>query len=125
MIAGRAKLGMAVLALTPVVWGAQTPPKREGAPPPQSPMIVQNPDGTSTAQKEPPKSGAEAGKPSKGLVIPKQIVIPFSLERVPNPQSGTPSNRRPAFAGSSRSLTLDRLNACRSFHLDELKACHR
>lgn len=125
MIAGRAKLGMAVLALTPVVWGAQTPPKREGAPPPQSPMIVQNPDGTLTAQKEPPKSGAEAGKPSKGLVIPKQIVIPFSLERVPNPHPARPRTEGRHLRETSRSLTLDRLNACQSFHLDRLKACHR
>jgi hypothetical protein len=71
---GCAKLGIAVLELMPVICGAQTNPKRDAAPAPASPMIVQNPDGTLTAQKEPPN-------PSKGLVIPKQIVIPFSGTR--------------------------------------------
>ena|SRR5690242_21791567 len=89
----RAKLGMAVLVMTPVVWCAQTTPKREGAPPLQSPMIVQNPDGTLTAQKEPPNSGAEAGTPSKGLMIPKQIVIPFAIEHAANSHPARPRTK--------------------------------
>jgi hypothetical protein len=40
------------------------------------PMIIQNPDGTFTVQKVPPKEQAkDAAK--KGLVIPAQIVFPI------------------------------------------------
>lgn len=66
------KLAIAVLVLAGGAY-AQNPPKQEPAPPAKPPMFVQNPDGTLTAQKEPPKDA----KPPKGLVIPKQVVIPF------------------------------------------------
>jgi len=52
---------------------AQNPPKQE-APPPKPPVIVANPNGTMTAQKEPPKDAK-----TKGLVIPKQVVIQFVI----------------------------------------------
>jgi hypothetical protein len=40
------------------------------------PMIIQNPDGTFTIQKAPPKDGAK-GATKKGLVIPPQVVVPI------------------------------------------------
>jgi hypothetical protein len=40
------------------------------------PMIIQNPDGTFTVQKAPPKDGAK-GTAKKGLVIPPQVVVPL------------------------------------------------
>ena len=40
------------------------------------PMIVHNPDGTFTVQKEPAKSANDA-KANKGLVIPPQVVVPI------------------------------------------------
>jgi hypothetical protein len=43
-----------------------------------SPMIVQNPDGTFTAQKTP--SPAQPGA-KEGLVIPPQIVVPLMPRR--------------------------------------------
>jgi len=43
------------------------------------PMIIQNPDGTFTVQKAPPKEGADDTKAKKGLVIPPQVVVPFVL----------------------------------------------
>ncbi|HEX3740223.1 MAG TPA: hypothetical protein VHV29_10905 [Terriglobales bacterium] len=42
-------------------------------------MIVHNPDGTLTVQKEPAKGQAEAAKSRNGLVIPPQIVVPFAI----------------------------------------------
>jgi len=42
--------------------------------PPKPPMIVHNPDGTFTVQKEAPK---DAKGDYKGLVIPPQVVVPF------------------------------------------------
>jgi hypothetical protein len=40
-------------------------------------MIIQNADGTFTAQKEPPKKQtAKNAKAKKGLVIPPQVVVP-------------------------------------------------
>jgi len=41
------------------------------------PMIVHNPDGTFTIQKQPPKAGAKDSKAKKGLVIPPQVVVPI------------------------------------------------
>jgi hypothetical protein len=42
-----------------------------------SPMTIQNPDGTFTVQKGSPKEQeAENGKAKKGLVIPPQVVVP-------------------------------------------------
>lgn len=63
-------LAIAVLVLAGGVY-AQNPPKQ--TPPPKPPIIFQNQNGTLTAQKEPPKDA----KAPKGLVIPKQVVIPF------------------------------------------------
>jgi hypothetical protein len=40
------------------------------------PMIIQNPDGTFTIQKAPPKDGAK-GTAKQGLVIPPQVVVPI------------------------------------------------
>ena len=39
------------------------------------PLIVQNPDGTFTVQKQPPKE-AMKGTAQKGLVITPQVVVP-------------------------------------------------
>jgi hypothetical protein len=61
-----------ILALAAVMASAQNPPKPVKAPP----MIVHNPDGTFTVQKEPPKDGAK-GTAKKGLVIPPQVVVPI------------------------------------------------
>ena len=78
------KLGIAVLVLADVVCAAQNRPKRVPAPP-ERPMIVHNPDGTFIVQMERPKGEVEGGTPSKGLVIPKQLVIPFvHLSRQPS-----------------------------------------
>ena len=41
------------------------------------PMIIQNPDGTFTVQKAPPKEGDEDTTAKKGLVIPPQVVVPM------------------------------------------------
>jgi hypothetical protein len=46
------------------------------------PMVTQNPDGTITVQKEPPKGDAKDAKVKKGLVIPAQVVAPT----VPTPE---------------------------------------
>ena len=51
---------------------AQNSPKPVKTPP----MIVHNPDGTFTVQKQPPKSTKDT-KANKGLVIPPQVVVPF------------------------------------------------
>jgi len=40
------------------------------------PMIIQNPDGTFTVQKAPPKEVGK-GTAQKGLVIPPQVVVPI------------------------------------------------
>jgi hypothetical protein len=55
----------------------------------RKPMIVDNPDGTFTIQKEPPK---DAKGDYKGLVIPPQVVVPFV--RLPEKkQSPTPQQK--------------------------------
>ena len=41
-------------------------------------MVIQNPDGTMTVQKEPPSGAAKDAKVKKGLVIPAQVVVPMS-----------------------------------------------
>jgi hypothetical protein len=40
------------------------------------PMIIDNPDGTFTIQKEPPEG--ENDKAKEGLVIPRQVVVPIT-----------------------------------------------
>lgn len=66
------KPAIAVLVLAGSVC-AQNPPKQQPALPKKPPIIVQNPNGTLTARKEPSKDA----KPGRGLVIPKQVVIPI------------------------------------------------
>jgi hypothetical protein len=46
------------------------------------PMIIQNPDGTFTVQKEPPNGNSKGARVNEGLVIPPQIVVPL----VPSPE---------------------------------------
>jgi tetratricopeptide (TPR) repeat protein/CHAT domain-containing protein len=59
---------------------ASAPEVKPSASTNKPPMIFQNPDGTLTVQKEPPKGGArdtKGTKPKEGLVIPPQVVIPI------------------------------------------------
>ena len=53
---------------------AQNPPATKPVKPP--PMIIDNPDGTFTVQKQPPKSANDT-KAKPGLVIPPQVVVPL------------------------------------------------
>jgi hypothetical protein len=46
------------------------------------PMVIHNPDGTFTVQKEPPKGEAENARAKEGLVILPQVVVPIT----PTPQ---------------------------------------
>ena len=73
---------LAILAAcaSPAAMGADDPQTKKAvadaastSPPP---MIIQNPDGTFTVQKAPPKDGAK-GTAKKGLVIPPQVVVPI------------------------------------------------
>jgi hypothetical protein len=41
------------------------------------PMIIRNPDGTFTIQKEPPNRNSKDTKVEEGLVIPPQVVVPL------------------------------------------------
>jgi hypothetical protein len=41
------------------------------------PMIIRNPDGTFTIQKEPPNGNSKDTKVEEGLVIPPQVVVPL------------------------------------------------
>ena len=69
-----------ILALAAAAMAAaQNSPKPGKAPP----MIVHNPDGTFTIQKEPAKSANDT-KAKKGLVIPPQVVVPI----IPAPKDG-------------------------------------
>ena len=62
------------------VMGADDPkatkPVRGDASTSKPPMIIQNPDGTFTVQKEHPNDGAK-GTAKKGLVIPPLVVVPI------------------------------------------------
>jgi hypothetical protein len=49
------------------------------------PMIIHNPDGTFTIQKEPPDGTSNDAKAKEGLVIPPQVVVPLYLPRSPHP----------------------------------------
>jgi hypothetical protein len=59
------------------------PPPKSAAPAAPSgkaagkPMIVHNPDGTFTVQKEPPDGPSKDSKVQNGLVISPQIVVPI------------------------------------------------
>ena len=41
------------------------------------PMIIQNPDGTFTIQREPPNGNSKDANVTKGLIIPPQVVVPI------------------------------------------------
>ena len=56
---------------------ATKPVVADTAPTNNPPMIIHNPDGTFTIQKDPPKPGARDSKAQKGLVIPPQVVVPI------------------------------------------------
>lgn len=69
------------LASSVAVMAADNPPPPKSAAPAgasdksaSKPMIIQNPDGTFTIQKEPPDG---TSKVPNGLVIPPQIVVPI------------------------------------------------
>lgn len=73
---------LAVCASLAVVIGADNPQATKpvvsaAASTAKPPMVIHNPDGTFTVQKEPPKAGAKDSKAKKGLVIPPQVVVPF------------------------------------------------
>jgi hypothetical protein len=53
------------------------PVASDAAPTDNPPMIIHNPDGTFTIQKEPRKAGAKDSKAKNGLVIPPQVVVPI------------------------------------------------
>jgi hypothetical protein len=71
---------LAACASPSAVMGADDPqatkPVGEAASPSNPPMVIQNPDGTFTVQKAPPKEGTK-GTATKGLVIPPQVVVPI------------------------------------------------
>jgi len=73
---------LAACASLAVVMGADNPQATkpavsDAASTDKPPMIVHNPDGTFTIQKEPPKDAAKDTKAKKGLVIPPQVVVPI------------------------------------------------
>jgi hypothetical protein len=55
---------------------ATKPIVSDAAPTHKPPMVIQNPDGTITVQKQPPKEAAKYTKAQKGLVIPPQVIVP-------------------------------------------------
>jgi len=71
---------LAACASPAVVMGADDPQATkavgDAASTSRPPMIIQNPDGTFTVQKAPPKDGAK-GTAKQGLVIPPQVVVPM------------------------------------------------
>jgi hypothetical protein len=72
---------------------SQTPPapktvESDAASRSKPPLIIHNPDGTFTIQKEPPKGEAENAKANQGLVIPPQVVVPIAP--VPKNENGAP-----------------------------------
>lgn len=73
------KLAILVLVATSCTYRSKASSRQETVPPAKPPMIVHNPDGTFTVQKEPTKKQEEAAKSRNGLVIPPQIVVPFTL----------------------------------------------
>jgi len=73
---------LAACASLAVVMGADNPQATkpavsDAASTDKPPMIVHNPDGTFTIQKEPRKAGAKDSKAKNGLVIPPQVVVPI------------------------------------------------
>jgi hypothetical protein len=59
----------------------------DAASPSKPPLVTQNPDGTFTVQKVPPKEGAK-GTAKKGLIIPPQVVVPIIPSREKISESG-------------------------------------
>ncbi len=57
--------------------GDSLPPKSAAPASASKPLIVENPDGTFTIQKVPPKGNSKNGKAGNGLVIPPQVVMPI------------------------------------------------
>ena len=73
---------LAACASLAAVMGADTPQARkaivsDATPTDKRPMVIHNPDGTMTIQKEPSKEGAKNTKAPKGLIIPPQVVVPI------------------------------------------------
>jgi hypothetical protein len=62
---------------------ATKPIVSDAAPTKKPPMVIQNPDGTITVQKVPPKEAAKDTEAKKGLVIPPQVIVPT----IPTPES--------------------------------------
>jgi hypothetical protein len=54
----------------------------DAAPTKKPPMVIQNPDGTITVQKQPSKEAAKDAKAQKGLIIPPQVIVPI----IPTPE---------------------------------------
>jgi hypothetical protein len=73
---------LAVCSSPAAVMGADNPPATkaaagDAASAKKPSIVVQNPDGTLTVQKVPPKDGAQNTRAKKGLVIPPQVVVPI------------------------------------------------
>jgi hypothetical protein len=73
---------LAVCASPAAVMDADNPPATksvvgDAASASKPPMVIQNPDGTITVQKEPPKPAKDT-KAQKGLVIPPQVIVPIT-----------------------------------------------
>jgi hypothetical protein len=73
-----------------VVMGADEPPAKPvvtdtapAASASKPPLIVQNPDGTFTIQKEPAKEAGKDARAKKGLVIHPQVVVPMAPAPAP------------------------------------------
>ena len=75
---------LATCAYPAAVMGADDPqatkPVGEAASPSVPLMVIDNPDGTFTVQKAPPKDGAK-GTAKQGLIIPPQVVVPLIPSR--------------------------------------------
>jgi hypothetical protein len=83
----------------PVAQGADHPPAQKPAVTDTAPansavpalMVTQNPDGTFTVRKEPPKGDANGFPRGRGLVIPAQVVVPI-IPRAPRPPVDSTGN---------------------------------
>ena len=69
-----ASFAVLTVALPAAVMGSESPsPPQPAATAPRAPMIVQNPDGTMTVQKE-----RTQGTGKTGLLIPAQVIVPIT-----------------------------------------------
>jgi hypothetical protein len=81
---------VAILAIEAFLVAAPAVPETTAASPPKSavsddastssvsrPMVIQNPDGTFTVQKEPPNGNSKDVTDKEGLEIPPQVVVPI------------------------------------------------